>query len=48
MPHERYFTDSEIAELLERAEALGFSMEKGSELEKMTLAEIERMLETRQ
>lgn len=31
MPNEHYFTDSEICELLERAEAKGFSMDKGSE-----------------
>jgi hypothetical protein len=41
---ERIFSDEEICDLLERAQALGFSLDKGSELEQLTLAEVERLV----
>jgi hypothetical protein len=45
---ERSFSEEEICELLEKAAALGFSLERGSELEKISLAELERLVNVRQ
>jgi len=45
---ERFFSDDEICELLERAERAGFSLERGSELEKLSLADVERLLDRMQ
>lgn len=42
------YTHSEICDLLERAEELGFSLEKGSELEGLTIAELDRLVKIRQ
>jgi len=47
-PRERSFSDEEICELLEKAAALGFSLERGSELEQLSLAEIERVINVMQ
>ena len=41
---EHYYTAKELCELLDRAEQLGFSLEAGSELENMTVAELERLV----
>jgi hypothetical protein len=44
MPYERLYTESEICDLLEMAEALGLNLDKGSPLEKMTIEDLERLL----
>ena len=41
---EHLYSCEEVADLLDKAEALGFSLEKGSELENMTVAELERLV----
>ena len=38
---EQTYTDSEICDLLEEAERLGFSLDKGSELEHLTIRELD-------
>ena len=38
------YTHSEVCDLLEEAENYGFSLEKGSELDNMTVGELDRML----
>lgn len=43
---ERTYSDEEIVELLEKAEALGFSTAQGSELEHLTLAQIDNLVHT--
>jgi len=45
---ERRFSEEEVCDLLEQAAALGFSLEKGSELEQLTLCEIGRLVNTLQ
>lgn len=45
---EKFYGDEEIVKLLESAERLGFSLEAGSELEKLSLADLERLVNTRQ
>jgi hypothetical protein len=35
------YQDSEIAQLLERAQEMGFSLEAGSDLEKLTIRELD-------
>lgn len=45
---DRLYTHSDVVDILSRAEALGFSLEKGSELDNMTVAEIDRMVSRRQ
>ena len=45
---ERYFTDDEIANLLERAHDLGFSLDAGCDLERLTIIELETLVNTRQ
>ena len=42
------FTHSEVCDLLEQAEAMGFSLEKGSELEGWTVAQLERVVKVKQ
>ena len=41
---ERLFSDEEICELLEKAAALGLSLERGSDLEQLTIGELERLV----
>ena len=41
---ERLYSDDEIAELLEQAQSLGFSLEQGSELEHLTVGELDRLV----
>lgn len=38
---DQLYTHSEICDLLEKAEALGFSLEKGTELERLTVRELD-------
>lgn len=45
---ERLYTHSEVCDLLEEAERRGFSLEARSELEGMTVRELETMLRTKQ
>ena len=45
---ERIFSDEEICDLLERAAALGFSLDKGSELEQLSICELEKLISLRQ
>ncbi len=45
---ERTYTDGELCELLEKAEELGFSLEAGSELEGLTISELERLVKERE
>lgn len=42
------YSDDEIALLLREAERLGFSLEAGSELEKLTIRELEILVKTEQ
>ena len=42
---ERIYTDEDICELLEKAVAMGFVLERGSELEALTIGELERLVE---
>ena len=44
----RTYSESERVEMLEKAEALGFSLEDGSELERYTLSELDRLVNQRQ
>lgn len=45
---DRVWTESEIEDLLERAVDRGFSIEKGSELEQLSLSQLERLVTTKQ
>jgi hypothetical protein len=45
---ERVYSDAEIAELLEKAERMGLNLDKGSDLEKLSLDELAQLVETRQ
>ena len=45
---EELYTHSDVVDLLERAEAMGFSLERGSELEKLTLRELDIMVHRKQ
>jgi hypothetical protein len=45
---EHLYTHSDVCELLEKAEAMGFSLEKGSELENLTVGDLERIVTLRQ
>lgn len=45
---ERTYSDEEICALLEKAERLGFSLDAGSDLESMTIGELEKLVNTRQ
>jgi hypothetical protein len=40
------YLHSEICDLLERAEQLGFSLERGTELEKLTVRELDILVNT--
>jgi hypothetical protein len=42
------YTHSDICDLLEQAEALGFSLEPGSEIAGLTARELEKLVKTRQ
>lgn len=44
---EHLYTYSEVADLLDKAEKLGFSLDKGSELEELTVRELERLVTVR-
>ena len=48
LPRDRIISDEELCELLEKAAALGFSLERGSELEKLSFDELERLVNVRQ
>jgi hypothetical protein len=45
---EELYSHSDICDLLEKAEALGFSLEKGSELEKLTVREVDVLVNRKQ
>jgi len=45
---EHLYTHSDVCDLLERAEELGFSLEKGSELENLTVGQLEQLVRTKQ
>jgi hypothetical protein len=45
---EHLYSDEEIAGLLEKAEGLGFSLEAGSELEPLTIRDLDRLVNVRQ
>ena len=42
------YTHSEICDLLEKAEQLGFSLERGTMLEKLTIRDLDRLVNVRQ
>lgn len=42
------YTHSEICDLLEKAETLGFDLESGSELERLTVRELDVLVNRRQ
>ena len=42
------YLDEEVADLLKEAESLGFSLEKGSELEGLTVRELEVLVKWKQ
>jgi len=48
MRTERTYSNEEIFELLEKAERRGLNLEKGSDLEKLTLEELEKLVNTKQ
>jgi len=48
MDRDKIYTSEEICDLLEKAEALGFSLEEDSELECLTLAQLDTLVNTRQ
>lgn len=41
---ERLYSDDELVAMLEKAEAMGLNLEKGSDLEKLTIGELERLV----
>lgn len=41
------YTHSEVVDLLEEAERLGFSLDKGSELENLTVRDLEHLVRTK-
>jgi hypothetical protein len=41
---DKYYTVEEIAEMLEIAERMGFSLEAGSEIDSLTLAELDKLV----
>lgn len=43
-----HYTDGEVVELLEKAEAMGFNLDKGSELEGLTLSQLDQLVSTKQ
>lgn len=45
---EQAYTHSEICDLLEKAELLGFSLQRGTELEKLTVREIDELVNRKQ
>ena len=45
---DRLYTHSDVCDLLEEAERQGFSLEAGSELENLTVAELERLVKVKQ
>ena len=45
---EQLYTHSEVCDLLEMAEMLGFSLEKGSELEHLTVRELDVLVHRKQ
>lgn len=40
----KLYLSDDICELLEKAEKLGYSLERGSELERMTIAQLEEIV----
>ena len=47
-PPDHIYTESEFVELLEKARELGFSLDAGSELEKLTVGELDVLVNQRQ
>lgn len=45
---ERVYSDAEIVELLAKVELMGLNLDKGSDLECLTLDELAQLVETRQ
>jgi hypothetical protein len=45
---ERLYSEEEVIDLLAKAEAIGLSLEAGSELEKLTVAELDRLVNVKQ
>ena len=41
---ERMYSDDEIVELIQKAAMMGFSLEKGSPLEQLTIGDLERLV----
>jgi len=48
MRSERLYSKEELCSLLEKAESAGFSLEAGSQLESLTLAELDRLVNVKQ
>ncbi len=44
MSDDRIYTEEEIVDILEKASQLGLSLDPGSDLEKLTVAELERLV----
>lgn len=42
--HEHLYSEEDIVDLLTKASEMGFSLEDGSELEQLTIAELERLV----
>lgn len=42
--HDKFYFDDDICDLLERAASLGFSLERGSILEHLTIEELEKLV----
>jgi len=45
---EREYSTDEIVDLLTKAQKLGFSLDKGSEIERLTVAQLDQIVNTRQ
>jgi hypothetical protein len=43
---ERIYSDTEIVELLEKAQRMGLDLSKGSDLEQLAIGELERLVST--
>jgi len=48
MTDERLYSEEEVIELLEKAEAIGLNLDAGSPLEKMTVADLDRLINVKQ
>jgi hypothetical protein len=45
---ERLYSEEEVIDLLAKAETIGLSLEAGSDLEKLTVGELDRLINVRQ